>query len=31
MQAAKKVYESLIGDGVNATALSHIQVWILVS
>ncbi|KAK6143512.1 hypothetical protein DH2020_023860 [Rehmannia glutinosa] len=25
-QAAKKVYESLVGDGVNATALSHIQV-----
>ncbi|KAM7479219.1 hypothetical protein LguiA_027432 [Lonicera macranthoides] len=25
IQAAKKVYESLIGDGVNATALSHIQ------
>lgn len=24
-QAAKKVYESLIGDGVNATTLSHIQ------
>ncbi|KAL8484475.1 hypothetical protein ACS0TY_026961 [Phlomoides rotata] len=24
-QAAKKVYESLLGDGVNATALSHIQ------
>ncbi|KAK6143519.1 hypothetical protein DH2020_023867 [Rehmannia glutinosa] len=24
-QAAKKVYESLVGDGVNATALSHIQ------
>ncbi|GER49866.1 mRNA 3'-end-processing protein rna14, partial [Striga asiatica] len=25
VQAAKKVFESLIGDGVNATALSHIQ------
>ncbi|CAA3000880.1 cleavage stimulation factor subunit 77 isoform X1 [Olea europaea subsp. europaea] len=25
IQAAKKVYESLIGDGVDATALSHIQ------
>lgn len=25
VQAAKKVYESLLGDGVNATALSHIQ------
>lgn len=25
-QPAKKVYESLLGDGVNATALSHIQV-----
>ncbi|KAL0412527.1 UNVERIFIED_CONTAM: Cleavage stimulation factor subunit [Sesamum radiatum] len=24
-QAAKKVYESLLGDGANATALSHIQ------
>ncbi|KAL0376116.1 UNVERIFIED_CONTAM: Cleavage stimulation factor subunit [Sesamum calycinum] len=24
-QAAKKVYESLLGDGSNATALSHIQ------
>ncbi|KAI3448085.1 hypothetical protein Pfo_004750 [Paulownia fortunei] len=24
-QAAKKVYECLVGDGVNATALSHIQ------
>lgn len=26
LQAAKKVYESLLGDGANATALSHIQV-----
>lgn len=26
MQAAKKVYESLFGDGSNASALSHIQV-----
>lgn len=25
IQAAKKVYESLLGDGANATALSHIQ------
>lgn len=25
IQPAKKVYESLLGDGVNATALSHIQ------
>lgn len=25
-QAAKKVYESLLGDGANTTALSHIQV-----
>nr|XP_043627865.1 cleavage stimulation factor subunit 77 [Erigeron canadensis] len=25
IQAAKKVYESLFGDGVSATALSHIQ------
>ena len=27
MQPAKKVYESLLGDGVNATTFSHIQVW----
>ncbi|MCE3051345.1 Cleavage stimulation factor subunit 77 [Datura stramonium] len=26
IQAAKKVYESLLGDGSNASALSHIQV-----
>lgn len=26
MKAAKKVYESLVGDDGNATALSHIQV-----
>ena len=26
MQPARKLYESLLGDGVNATALSHIQV-----
>lgn len=26
VQPAKKVYESLLGDVVNATALSHIQV-----
>lgn len=26
MKAAKKVYESLVGDDENATALSHIQV-----
>lgn len=26
MQPAKKIYESLLGDGVNATALAHIQV-----
>ncbi|XP_027924445.1 cleavage stimulation factor subunit 77 isoform X5 [Vigna unguiculata] len=25
IQAAKKIYESLLGDGVNATSLSHIQ------
>ncbi|KAI4300979.1 hypothetical protein L6164_034302 [Bauhinia variegata] len=25
IQAAKKIYEGLLGDGVNATALSHIQ------
>ncbi|KAK3025624.1 hypothetical protein RJ639_042122 [Escallonia herrerae] len=25
IQPAKKVYESLLGDGVNATSLSHIQ------
>ncbi|XP_059625373.1 cleavage stimulation factor subunit 77 isoform X2 [Cornus florida] len=25
IQPAKKIYESLLGDGVNATALSHIQ------
>lgn len=25
IQPAKKVYESLLGDGVNATALSHVQ------
>ncbi|XP_021733243.1 cleavage stimulation factor subunit 77-like isoform X3 [Chenopodium quinoa] len=25
VQPAKKIYESLLGDGVNATALSHIQ------
>ncbi|KAK9077280.1 hypothetical protein SSX86_005617 [Deinandra increscens subsp. villosa] len=25
IQAAKKIYESLLGDGSNATALSHIQ------
>ncbi|XP_029125437.1 cleavage stimulation factor subunit 77 isoform X1 [Cajanus cajan] len=25
IQAAKKIYESLLGDGVSATALSHIQ------
>lgn len=25
IQAAKKIYESLLGDGVNATALAHIQ------
>ncbi|KAL6963886.1 Cleavage stimulation factor subunit 77 [Sarracenia purpurea var. burkii] len=25
IQPAKKVYESLVGDGVNATALTHIQ------
>ncbi|THG10612.1 hypothetical protein TEA_024580 [Camellia sinensis var. sinensis] len=29
IQPAKKVYESLLGDGVNATALSHIQVAML--
>ena len=26
MQPAKKIYESLLGDGVNATALVHVQV-----
>jgi len=26
LQPAKKIYESLLGDGVNATALAHIQV-----
>lgn len=26
MQPAKKIYESLLGDGVNTTALAHIQV-----
>lgn len=26
MKAAKKVYENLVGDDGNATALSHIQV-----
>lgn len=26
MQAAKKLYEGLLGDGVNTTALAHIQV-----
>lgn len=26
MQAAKKVYESLLGDGSNSNSLSHIQV-----
>lgn len=26
MQPAKKIYESLVGDGVNTTALAHIQV-----
>lgn len=25
IQSAKKIYESLLGDGVNATALAHIQ------
>ncbi|KAL9276553.1 hypothetical protein ACSQ67_025900 [Phaseolus vulgaris] len=25
IQAAKKIYESLLGDGVNATTLAHIQ------
>ncbi|KAJ8422507.1 hypothetical protein Cgig2_030842 [Carnegiea gigantea] len=25
IQPAKKIYESLLGDGVNATALAHIQ------
>lgn len=25
-QAAKKIYENLLGDGDNATALAHIQV-----
>ncbi|RVW64785.1 Cleavage stimulation factor subunit 77 [Vitis vinifera] len=25
IQPAKKIYESLLGDGVNATALVHIQ------
>ena len=26
LQSAKKIYESLLGDGVNTTALAHIQV-----
>jgi hypothetical protein len=26
LQSAKKIYESLLGDGVNATTLAHIQV-----
>lgn len=26
MQSAKKVYESLLGDGAETTALAHIQV-----
>ena len=26
LQSAKKIYESLLSDGVNATALAHIQV-----
>lgn len=29
-QAAKKIYESLLGDGVSATALAHIQVCVIV-
>jgi len=28
-QAAKKIYESLLGDGVNATTLAHIQVHLM--
>ncbi|GAB4858026.1 Cleavage stimulation factor subunit 77 [Ancistrocladus abbreviatus] len=26
IQAARRIYESLLGDGVNATALAHIQI-----
>lgn len=29
LQSAKKIYESLLGDGVNAKALAHIQVIIV--
>ena len=29
LQSAKKIYESFLGDGVNATALAHIQVRIV--